>query len=204
MMPGWIRISSLLVLAFSGCHCAREPIESGDSDLANSSSSGDASNGSSSSAGGSTGEPFDASRFIGHYHYENPWLPFGERGDPLGTYALVNFEILPDSRATSFYDDCSFEEAVTASYQWVPLEDGWLSLRPPPGETSLRFLGVDEVDELRVQLVEPCRELRFELDGELSTLRFFPGESCWVDRCTTGNEMQVDYCEGEEPEEVCP
>lgn len=169
------------------------------------SSTGDGSAGYSESDGSSTGEPFDASRFVGRYHFENPYLPFGERGNPGGTYSLVNFEVLPDGRATMFYDDCSFDEPRIIAYEWHPSEPGWLSLQRGSGETSLRYLANADVETLRIRLIEPCRELRFEVDGDEDTWsRFYPGESCWVDRCTNGIDMQVDYCEGEVPEEACP
>ena len=120
-------------------------------------------------------------------------------------YSLINFELLPNGLATILYDDCTFDDAIVTTYQWQYAEDGWLSLRPAPGETTLRFLALDEVDTIRVQLIEPCRELAFEVDGHVDPWTpFFPGASCWEDKCTTGSVMQVDYCEGEEPEEACP
>jgi hypothetical protein len=103
-----------------------------------------------------------------------------------------------------FNDDCSFDEGITTVYEWVPSEEGWLSLHPGPGETSLRFWANPDVDTLRVQMIDSCRALRFERDGQIvSWTTFRPGESCWVDRCTAPNIMQVDYCEGEEPP-PCP
>jgi hypothetical protein len=199
------RAGAALVTAtwLAGCQCASADIvEIGSDDTA--SASGEVLAGSTASNDGSTGEPFDASRWIGRHHFENPFLPFGERGDPLGTYVLANFEILADGRALMFYDRCALDEGFTIAYEWAPSEAGWLRSRPGSGETSLRFLSDEDVDGLRVQLIEPCRELRFEVDGAINTaFRFYPGESCWVDRCTTPGIMQVDYCEGEEPP-PCP
>lgn len=199
MSPQSTRMTVLAVTWLSGCQCANEDaIELGSA--TSSTSFGEPLTGSSSSSGGSTGAPFDASLWIGRYHYENVFLPFGERGDPHGSLSLANFEVLPDSRATMLYDDCSFDEAIITVYEWLPSEDGWLSLRPGPGETSLRFWANPDVDTLRVQMIDSCRELRFELDGQIvSWTPFLPGESCWVDRCTTPGILQVDYCEGEEP-----
>lgn len=192
----------LAATLLAGCQCTNADIVESDSDT--SSTSGELLTSSSSSSDGSTGEPFDASRWIGRYHFENFFLPFGERGDPHGDYALINFEVLPDSRATFYYDACSFDAAITRVYEWTPGEEGWLDLQPGPGEPWLRFLGPDPVETLRVQLVEPCRELWVEVDGDVSEwMPFRPGESCWVDRCTTPGIMQVDYCEGEEPP-PCP
>jgi hypothetical protein len=202
MTPRSIRMVLLSATWLAGCQCASTDVVQLDSDA--SSTSGELLTGSSLSSDTSTGEPFDASRWIGRYHFENTFLPFGERGDPHGTYSLVNFEILPDGRASMFYDACSFDEPINIAYEWLPSEDGWLSLRPGAGETSLRFLAVEDVGTLHVQLVEPCRELVFEIDGASPGFTIVrPGESCWVDRCTTPGIMQVDYCEGEEPP-PCP
>ncbi|MCX4243369.1 hypothetical protein [Paraliomyxa miuraensis] len=194
----------LLALASPvGCQCADADIVEIDAD-ASSGSAGESSSASSSGSDRTTGDPFDASRWIDRYHFEHPYLPFGERGDPLGTYVLVNFEVFPDARASMFYDGCGLSEGFTIAYRWSPSENGWLSLRPGEGETTLRFLSDHDVDTLRVRLTEPCRELRFEVDGELNpSFAFFPGASCWVDRCTTPGIMQVDYCDGEEPTEPC-
>jgi hypothetical protein len=152
-------------------------------------------------AHGFTREPFDASRGTGRYHFEYVFLPFGELGDPHGSYSLTNFEILPDGRASMFYDHCSFDVPITIAYEWLPSdEEGWLNLYPGMGETLLRYMALVDVESLRVQLMEPCRELQFAMAGRpQSFIVVRPGASCWVDRCTTPDMMQVDYCEGEEP-----
>jgi hypothetical protein len=193
---------AIAVMAFStACQCAQ--VRDDGAGLG-SSSSETSTGGSSSSSGGSTGEPFDVSRWLGRYHYESVFLPFGELGDPHGSYKLVNFEIFADSRAELFHDECSLEEPIVIAYEWEPDEVGWLRLRPGDGEASLRFGAAEKLDSLRVQLIEPCRELEFEIDGISGGFgRYFPGESCWVVRCTVPNLMQVDYCEGEEPP-PCP
>ena len=168
--------------------------------------SGDGSSGEPMASSGqtSTGATFDASRFIGRYHLENHFLPFGERGDAPGPAALGNFEVLPDGRASLLYDECSFEDPILITYDWEPSGDGWLSLLPGPDEPSLRYMSATDLEALRVRLIEPCRELRFEIDGQEDGFApFHPGESCWVDRCTTPGIMQVDYCDGEEPP-PCP
>jgi hypothetical protein len=126
----------LLALTWlSGCQCANGDIVVPDSETSTSES--EATFAESSFSSGTTDEPFDVSRWIGRYHFENPFLPFGERGDPQGTYVLANFEILPDARASMFYDRCSLDEGFTIEYEWVPSEDGWLSLQPGSGEASL-------------------------------------------------------------------
>ena len=193
----------------AGCHCESSSLVVLDSDESTSmlttADTGSPSASASSIGGATTGAPFDASRWIGRYHFENVFLPFGELGDPAGSYSLTNFEILADGRASMFHDHCSFEEPVIIAYEWLPSdEEGWLSLYPGEGETSLRFMAIDDVETLRVQLVEPCRELRFDIDGRSQGFVVVrPGASCWVERCTTPGLIQVDYCEGEEPP-PCP
>ena len=193
----------VLVSLSSACHCA-QAVEAGTESFT---STSDTTTGASSAGetGTSSGEPFDASRWLGRYHYENPFLPFGELGDPHGPHMLVNLEIFADSRAVMLYDDCSFEEPITINYAWEPdEEEGWLRLRPGRDEASLRYMAAERLKSLRVQRTEPaemCRpRLVFEADGIFDSFSpFYPGESCWVVRCTVPNLMQVDYCEGEEP-----
>jgi hypothetical protein len=188
----------------TACYCANTGDEH--TSLASSTSAGGSLDGSSSSSSeGTTAVPFDASRWLGRYHYESFVLPFGEYGDPQGPRKLLNFEILADSRAILFHDDCAFEEPNIIAYEWEPDGADWLRLLPGEGETSLRFEAAEDLESLRVRLTGPCRELKFEIEGRLEDwLPFFPGESCWVDRCTTVPIfIQVDYCEGEEPP-PCP
>jgi hypothetical protein len=199
------RETTLLLVSLSvACHCP----EAVEIDAAPS-SSGTSSTSTGETNESSTGEPFDASQWLGVYHYENPFLPFGEPVDPLGTdRTLANFEIFADFRATMLYDNCSFDEPIVIDYVWESDEQGWLRLLPGDGESSLRYKSVENVKSLRVQRTEPegmCRSrLVFELDGiDDGFAPFHPGESCWVDRCTSPNLMQVDYCDGEEPP-PCP
>ena len=195
------RTALVATLFPTGCHCENADIVGIDSDDAVTASDGALTGPSSTST---TGEPFDASRWLGRYHYENVFLPFGERGEPHGSYSLANFEILPDSTATMFYDHCSYDQGVTTLYTWAPSDDGWLELYPGPGEPALRFWADPDVETLRVHMVDACRELEFEIDGRIEGLApFRPGESCWIDRCITPGIIHVDYCEGEEPP-PCP
>lgn len=181
----------------AGCQCAGGD----DSDDPVTTGTGASTGQFQASSGESTDVPFDASRWVGRYHYEDPRLGFGERGEPLGPAMLLNFEIFEDSTATLLYDDCSLAEPFVIDYAWVPTDVGWLSLHPGGDETSLRFGTTDGLLGLRVLLIRvPCRELRFELDGYVyEWLPFRPGASCWVDRCTTPGIVQLDYCEGEAP-----
>jgi hypothetical protein len=190
-----------VILWLAACHCENADIVELGSDTSTTASD-DALTETSST--GTTGQPFDASRWIGRYHYENVFLPFGERGNSHGSYSLANFEVLPDATAVMFYDHCSYDEGITTLYTWAPSDDGWLELYPGPGETSLQFWADPDVETLRVQMVDPCRELWFEIDGRIEGWApFRPGESCWIDRCTTPSIIHVDYCEGEAPP-PCP
>lgn len=195
---------ALALASPAGCQCANADTIVLESETSSGSASEASSGSASESDGGSTGASFDASRWIGRYHFESVHLAFGERGDSLGALALANFEILPDSEAWLFYDECNLEEPIVISYAWKPDDEGWLELSPGPGESSLRYNAATGLETLRVRLIEPCRDLRFEIDGhEDHALPFSPGASCWVDKCTVPGIMQVDYCPGEEPEEVC-
>jgi hypothetical protein len=185
---------------WAGCQCEGESGDGGGSSTATTTSTTTgASSGRSLSSGPQA--PFDASRWVGRYHYEDPRLELGERGEPLGPAMLANFEIFEDATATLLYDDCTLAEPLVSDYVWTTDDDGWLSLDPAGDEATLRFGTIDGLLGLRVRLIfVPCPELRFEVDGYVyEWLPFRPGESCWVDRCTTPGIVQIDYCEGEEP-----
>jgi hypothetical protein len=169
---GWM--IAVVVVSSAGCEC--EDADQAGTDSATG-SSGEASGSSSSSSEDGTGAPFDTSRWVGRYHYEDPWLTFGERGQPLGTPTLMNFEILEDSTATLFYDDCGFDTPVVIAYRWEANEDGWLYLYPGEGETHLRFMADEDIEVLRVLVMPPCRALMFENDGaSVGWAPFQPGE----------------------------
>ena len=118
---------------------------------------------------------------------------------------LVNFDIFEDSTALMLYDRCSFDTPEIIEYEWTPDEEpGWIELHPGPGQSSLRLLSDQPIGILRVRLIEPCRELHFEYDGyEDDWLPFYPGASCWINRCPAGQSLRIGYCEGEEPP-PCP
>jgi hypothetical protein len=150
---------------------------------------------------GSAGAPFDASRWVGRYHYLYPLVDrWGEQSQ---TTELVNFEFREDGTMTMLYDRCSFDWPEIVHYEWEPDEEpGWIELHPGAGQPYLRFLVDQPYESIRVHLIEPCRELEFEVDGNVDTwLLVYPGAWCWLNRC--GNGIRVDYCEGEEPP-PCP
>jgi hypothetical protein len=175
-----------LITMVPACHC--DGVDGSDIDVA--SSTWGASGVITGSSGEETGVSFDASRWI---------------GNPLGSYLLANFEIFPDSTAVMLLDECD-REPRTIHYEWTPDDEpGWLELHPGAGESSLRLDAAENLESVRVHLIEPCRELEFEDDdGKVHWFSFFPGASCWVDRCQNDpDQMQVDYCDGEEPP-PCP
>lgn len=111
MDSGLLRCIGMTLVAgmwLAGCECSNRNVIVLDSE-ASSGSSGERSTDSEGSNTGTAGEWFDASRWIGRYHFENTFITFGERGDSGATNSLVNFEILADSTATIFYDDCAFD-----------------------------------------------------------------------------------------------
>jgi len=112
------------------CHCESADLVETTPDTSSSGASNDT---LVTSTDESTGASLDLSRWIGRHHFELRFLPFGERGDPMGSHMLMNFEIFPDSTASLFYDDCSFTEPVTITYEWTPDEPGWLELHPGTG-----------------------------------------------------------------------
>lgn len=151
-------------------------------------------------ADGASAGTIDASRFLGIFHGEPPFTPFGCEGHDFGSTLLVNVEIRPDGTASMIWEDCSVTRGTTEiQWRWEALADDELELLPGPGEGSLRWLAVTHLGSLRATIDDEC-ELRFEVDGELRHVPFRPGEACWVNRCEDG-KAHVDYCE--RPAPVC-
>lgn len=153
-----------------------------------------------------TGPSEDASPFFGVFHYEHGY--FGGHFVSDSTIppwaSLVNVEIRPDGTAGLFMEMCIplFDMGpIEIEWLWEMGQDGWLELSPAPGEPSLRFMGLSELESLRAYLDDPCT-MRFEVDGELSERYFRPGRACWGNRCDPPWTIYLDYCPGEEPK-VC-
>ena len=167
----------------------------------------------SASADSSTGAPFDIAPWVGRYHYEWPFSPFGEVNNTNGGTTLANFEIRADSTALSTYEECSSESPTVIEYVVEPLSQMRVRLLPGPGDATLRYLAGLELDEIQITLDEGCGVLAFHLTREPGDLPltepfWHPGAACWVDRCTSTTPegvtaFQIDYCEGEEPP-PCP
>lgn len=152
-----------------------------------------------------TSDPFDITPWVGRYHFEDPFHPFGQSNELHGTAQLANFEVFPDSTAAMFSDLCSSDKPIEIAYVVVSETPTTLRLLPGDGESSLRFKGLTGLDDLRVMMIEPCGELTFEYDGMPEGFgSWHPGEACWVDRCETSDLVfHIDYCAGEEPP-ACP
>jgi hypothetical protein len=196
----------LLMLLPFACQCDRtiEHDSDGATSMGASTTSGSS---SASSSEESTGAPFDASRWLGRYHYEFALMTFGEAGPTHGAGGtLANFEILADGTATMLHEYCGMIPSQIVKYEWVSDEPDWLALHPGEGETSLRYNAATDLDSLRVHMIGPCRELELEADGQIvDWTTFKPGASCWVreSRCFPPDSTHIDYCEGEEPP-PCP
>jgi hypothetical protein len=194
----------LFTLLSPACQCDRT-IEHDTDDATSTGTSTTSDSATASSSEESTGAPFDASRWLGRYHFETAFLEFGERGEFIGSaQTLSNFEIFADGTATMLFEYCAMSPSRFIHYEWEPDEPGWIALHPGEGETTLRMEAAEDLDSLRVHLIEPCRELELEMNGRiLGFTTYRPGASCWVARCPSPNIYHVDYCEGEEPP-PCP
>lgn len=150
----------------------------------------------------------EASRFLGVFHYHHHYFggPFWDDADvpPLWP-PLVNVEIRPDGTAGMFLQPCRafFEDRpLEVEWRWELAHDGWIELRPAPGEAMLRFIEPTELASLRTTIDEQCT-MQFEADGELLPHVFLRGRACWVNRCDPAWTIYIDHCEGEEPP-PCP
>lgn len=140
----------------------------------------------------------DLSRFIGVFHNEGYFVPFGVEVEDPGGAILANVEIREDGTAGMTMELCSLDfGTLEIEWRWEPRSDGWIELRPGRGESSLRFMALNELSTLRAAIDEEC-ELRFEVDGDLVNDEVFrPGRACWVNRCEVNGRVHIDLCEGE-------
>jgi hypothetical protein len=181
----------LLTLGPAGCECADR------SHLDESDTLGDTSLGSSSMV--ESDGAFDVSRFLGTFHGEALFTPFGYEGYDLGSTVVENVEIRPDDTAGMVWEPCSTAYGPREiAWRWEARADRWLELLPGEGEDSLRWRSMTDLESLRVTVDDQC-EIRFEVDGELYPDPFRPGKACWVNRCE-GGKAHVDYCELPVPE----
>lgn len=172
---------------------------------------GSAANGESSSTGSSTSdeeagseataEPVDVERLLGVFHYESPFIPFGEQAPNSGDAMVANLEIRPDGTASMSLETCNTSQApLLIDWRWEARPGPSLELSPGPGEASLRFMALAELESVTVMPGEACA-LVIDAKGEEAWVidEFHPGRACWVDRCETWNNVHIDYCDGQAP-----
>jgi hypothetical protein len=150
--------------------------------------------------GSSTGEPIDVSPFLGIFHAEHWGTPFGREVTNPGGVALANLEIRPDGTASMTMETCN-ELGGTREFAWTweARPGPMLEFSPGPGEDSLDYFALTDLESLRAYLVDDCA-FQFEAAGDLLTTETFrPGLACWVNRCDPTWTIHLDYCDGEEP-----
>jgi hypothetical protein len=198
----------LLVLAglpLTGCRCAdpavyQEAHESSGSSSEESTST-DLSTSDTGPTSETTDEPVDTSRFMGVFHNEFELIPFGREVPSIGSPSIANLEILPDGTASMTMETCSeYFGTREIALRWEARPGPALEFFPGPGEDSLRFMAVTDLESVRATLGEGC-DLLFELDGQPLWLEVYrPGRACWVNRCENPNYMvHIDYCHSEAP-----
>jgi hypothetical protein len=143
----------------------------------------------------------DVSPFIGVFHNEHWLTPFGREVHNSGGVSLSNLEIRADGTASMTMETCNLDHGTRHfAWTWEARPGPRLEFSPGPGEDSLRFLALIELESLSAFLIEPCA-FQFEADGvSITSNTFRPGRACWVNRCEPSYEIHIDYCEGEEPE----
>lgn len=190
-------------LSPSGCECAeREPYDATESTGVTSLATTAAESTSTvwDTTTQATTDTGDISRFLGIFHTESYFTPFGREVPNPGGPKLVNLEILADGTASMTMEICSLLfGTVEIAWRWEARPGPWLEFTPGPGEDSLRFMARTDVETVRATINEEC-ELLFEVDGELITSEIFrPGKACWVNRCDPVWTVHIDYCDGEPP-----
>jgi hypothetical protein len=148
----------------------------------------------------STDDTADVSPFLGIFHNENQYIPFGRETTNPSDPSIANVEILPDGTATMTMETCNEDFGPLAiAWRWAARTGPWLEFTPGPGEESLRFMVLTDLASLRATIDDDCG-LQFEIDGEPLTVQTFRrGKACWVNRCEPSWTVHIDYCEGEEP-----
>jgi hypothetical protein len=199
-------VAAILVvgLPLAGCRCADpmvyqealEPTESASEE----STSTDLSTSDTDPTSESTDEPVDVSRFMGIFHNEFELMPFGREVPNIGDPTISNLEILPDGTASMTMETCSeYFGTREIALRWEARPGPALEFFPGPGEDSLRFMAVTDLESVRATLGDGC-DLLFELDGQALWAEVYrPGRACWVNRCMPAWTVHIDYCEGEEP-----
>lgn len=199
--------ATILVTAFPlfACRCTDPMVATEGRELLDSTSDG-----STSTSPGTSGEttsteatddPIDVSRFMGVFHNDFALIPFGREVEDTGDPTIANLEIRPDGTAHMTMETCSeLFGTLEISLRWEARPGPILDFLPGPGEESLRFMALSDLESVTAKLGEGC-DLLFEVDREPLWMEpFRPGRACWVNRCETSDNMvHIDYCPGEAP-----
>jgi hypothetical protein len=140
------------------------------------------------------------SRFMGIFHSENPYLPFGMETMNTGSATIANLEIREDGTASMVMETCNKDYGpLEIAWRWEARPGPWLEFLPASDEEPLQFMALTDLESLRVTTEGTC-DLLFEADGVLITYELFrPGKACWVNRCDPVWTVHIDYCDGEAP-----
>lgn len=197
-----------LVLAVSfasGCECSDRPLHemdavAEDTTVETEAGSSESATTASTTTEASSGEPIDVSPFLGIFHAEYWVVPFGRETDNAGEVALANLEIRADGTANMTWETCNLLAGTRdVAWTWEAQPGPTLAFSRGPGEDSLEYFALTELESLRAFLVDDCA-FQFEADGEpITTQTFRPGLACWVNRCEPAWTVHIDYCEGEDP-----
>lgn len=199
-------LATFLVTGFPlvACQCAdpmvhteaREPLDSS-SDGSTSTSPGTSDDAASTEA---ADDPIDVSRFMGVFHNDFALIPFGQEVQDTGDPTIANLEIRPDGTAHMTMENCDPNDGLEISLRWAARPGPILDFFPGPGEESLRFMALSELESVTAELGDGC-DILFEVDYEPLWMEpFRPGRACWVNRCETSDNMvHIDYCDGEAP-----
>lgn len=197
-----LRVGLLAGSALVGCQCAEPTVHEGGSADGTDASTGVAT-GEDESETEATEGSVDVSPFLGVFHNEFDFIPFGREVQNVGDPTIANVEILPDGTARMTMESCDPSYGpLDIAWRWDARPGPVLELSPGPGETSLRFMARSDLQSLRITL-DDC-DLLFEVDGEpVSSQVFRPGRACWVNRCMPAWTVHIDYCDGEPPPSAC-
>lgn len=142
----------------------------------------------------------DVSRFMGVFHNESQFIPFGMETMNTGSPTIANIEIREDGTASMVMETCNEDYGpLEIAWRWEALPGPRLDFLPGPGEESLRFMALPDLESLRATMDDACY-LLFEVDGTIiDSQTFRPGKACWVNRCEPHWTVHIDYCDGEAP-----
>ena len=189
----------------SRCECAERKLHDGLSST--STMELEASAAGTTTGAESTAHPTDdtestvnVSRFMGLFHNENQFIPFGMETMNTHDASIANLEIREDGTASMVMETCNEGFGpLEIAWRWEPHPGPRLDFMPGPGEDTLRFMTLTNVETMWAFIDDAC-ELVFQIDGvNIHSQTFRPGKACWVNRCEPAWTVHIDYCDGEAP-----